>query len=79
MTRTSETQEARKLYIVTLKHGTWQKRLFLDGPAGSAGEEKFSALRADVAKLGDTTSDKQEFKDRVLKLFATNDFHCADS
>ena len=72
-------EDTRRVYGVSLKHGTWLKRLWLDGPAGTDGEVKFDEIRAEALKLAEAAEDVVDFKNKVLKLFAANDFHQCDT
>jgi len=79
MTSPLESEGERQLYIVNLKHGTWYKRLSLDGPSGPSGQAKFDAVRTEALELAEGTADIVEFKNKVLELFAANDFHQCDT
>ena len=79
MTPPMKSEVGRKLYGVNLKHGTWYNRLWLDGPSGPEGEAKFESVRAEAEKLLEQSGDVVQAKERVLRLFATNDFHQCDT
>ena len=79
MTSPLKSQNERRLYGVNLKHGMWYKRVWLDGPSGQSGEERFDDVRAQALKLAEVTTDIVEFKNKVLQLFAANDFHPCDT
>lgn len=79
MTPPLESQSERRVYGVNLKHGTWRKRLWLDGPSGPSGEMKFDEIRAEALKFAEGTADIVEFKNKVMELFAANDFRQCDT
>jgi len=79
MTSPVESQNGRRLYGVNLKHGTWFKRLWLDGPSGPLAEARFEGIRAEALKLAEGTADIVEFKNKVVDLFAASDFHQCDT
>jgi hypothetical protein len=56
-----------KLYILNVKFGVQQARLFFDGPA--EGAEAFARARRDIDEIGDSSRSFVEFVSRITERF----------
>ena len=57
------------MYSITLKHGSWNKRLYFQSTTPSGGFCRYRALLQEVELIGAISTSMREFSDRVSALF----------
>lgn len=63
-----------KLYIATLLFRNQEKRLYLVGESGDEGESKFQVAKKGLTKVGDASSNLEEFVERAVQHFKSLGF-----
>lgn len=63
------TQDALKLYILPVRHGTQQRRLFFEGPDTEEASRRFSEAVRDLESIGDAASSFDGFVTDTIVRF----------
>lgn len=63
-----------KLYIVTLRFGQQQRRVFLEGEAGEAGEARYRTALRELDAVGDACGEWTDFLPHAIRHFRKHGF-----
>lgn len=67
-------QQQMRSFIVTLAHGTMQKRLYLAGTDDSDADKRFEAARRTFDAVGEAATDWSQFYAAAVSHFASHGF-----
>lgn len=67
-------ESKKRMYIVTLNWGTWQKRFYFQGDDTIQAEEEFNKACKSLNPIGDNAKDSQEFFNNAVQFFGKSGF-----